>query len=49
MIKIQKVVGLFTVLFLSLWAYEADDVVGTYHLPNGLEVEIYREGASFSI
>ena len=40
---------LFIVLIsTTIFAQQADDIIGEYHLPNGLDVEIYKEGNSYS-
>lgn len=41
----------FLALLIQLFtinAQQEDDIIGTYHLPNNLDVEIYRTGDDFS-
>lgn len=36
-------------LFTSIiFAQQADDIIGKYHLPNGLDIAIFKEGKTYS-
>ena len=41
---------LIIVLFISatVFAQQADDIIGKYHLPNGLDVEIFKDGNRYN-
>jgi len=46
----MKISSLIVFLFLSagIFAQQADDIIGVYHLPNDLDVEIYKTGNTYS-
>ena len=41
---IYKLVFLFLLCTNSLFAQQADQIIGKYHLPNNLDIEIYKDG-----
>jgi uncharacterized protein (DUF2147 family) len=45
----NKIIITAALLFLSLniFAQKADDIIGKYHLPNKLDIEIYKKGNKF--
>ncbi len=47
MMRIVEIVFVFLLLTGSLAAQKADDILGRYLLPNGLEVEIYKQGGKY--
>ena len=42
MIKTKIILLLFILVSISTFAQKADDIIGKYHLPNKLDVEIYK-------
>jgi len=46
----MKKTYLILLLFVSinLFAQKSDDIIGKYHLPNGLDIEIYKDGNRYS-
>lgn len=44
----KKIVIILSFISFVGYAQQADDIVGKYHLPNGLDVEIYKSGDTFS-
>ena len=45
-IKLILTIIIFSTLYTS--AQQADEIIGKYHLPNELDVEIYKNGDTFS-
>ena len=44
-----KIISLFILFFTTtIFAQQADDIVGKYHLPNDLDVEIFKDGKTYS-
>ncbi len=45
----NKIIIILVFLFLSLniFAQKADDIIGKYHLPNKLDIEIYKKGNKY--
>ncbi len=45
----NKIIIIVAFLFLSLniFAQKADDIIGKYHLPNKLDIEIYKKGNKY--
>ena len=41
---------LIIILFISvtIFAQQADDIIGKYHLTNGLDVEIFKDGNRYN-
>ena len=44
----KKIVIILSFISFVGYAQQADDIIGKYHLPNGLDVEIYKYGDTFS-
>lgn len=46
----MKIIYLMLLLFISttLFAQQADDVIGKYHLPNGIDIKIYKVEDSYN-
>jgi len=46
-LKIRLIIILFALSSGALFAQKGDDIVGKYRLPNGLDVEIYKNGNNY--
>ena len=46
---IKKTLFSILLLIISMWTFaqKADDIIGKYHLPNKLDLEIYRVGETY--
>jgi uncharacterized membrane protein len=44
----KKVVLLMLFVSVTLFAQQADDIIGKYRLPNKLDIEIYKNGNTYS-
>jgi len=46
---IKKTLFTLVLLIISTWAFaqKADDIIGKYHLPNKLDLEIYKVGQTY--
>jgi len=44
----KKILLMTLFLSTSIFAQQADDIIGKYHLPNNLDIEIYKDGSSYS-
>jgi len=47
MLKISSLM-IFLIISLITMAQNADEIIGKYHLPNKLDIEIFKDGDSFS-
>ena len=47
MIKASLFAGVFFFIISTAFSQQADDIIGKYHLPNGLDVEIFKEGEKY--
>ncbi len=48
MLRIKLIVAIIIFSTLYTFAQQADEIIGKYHLPNELDVEIYKDGDTFS-
>ncbi len=47
MLKIKLTILLLMIVAGSVFAQKADDIIGKYHLPNKLDVEIYKKNGKY--
>ena len=47
MIRTVFITLLFTIMSVVVFAQQADDIIGKYHLPNKIDVEIYKVGNKY--
>ncbi len=48
LLKMKMIVLLLFMSSLSLFAQQADDIIGKYHLPNDLDVEIFKANGKYN-
>ncbi len=48
MIKLSLIIATLVTITSNVLAQQADEIIGKYHLPNELDVEIYKDGNAFS-
>ena len=47
MIQRSLFTSVFFFIILAAFSQQADDIIGKYHLPNDLDVEIFKEGEKY--
>ncbi len=48
MIRLSLILTILVTITSNVLAQQADEIIGKYHLPNELNVEIYKDGDTFS-